>query len=193
MEEVKDNLLRSAKALESFAEKGSVLVERAGKMIAEKLKAGGKVLACGNGGSASQAQHFSAELVGRFEKERRGFSAIALTADTSILTAIANDYGYDTVFERQVRALGRKEDILLAISTSGNSPNVLKAIKSAKEMGMTVIGLTGNGGGKMKGKVDFLIDVPGDRTYRIQELHLAILHQLCAVVEGLLSDEVKLG
>lgn len=193
MEEVKDNLLRSAKAIETFAEKGSALVERAGKMIAEKLKAGGKVLACGNGGSASQAQHFSAELVGRFEKERRGFCAIALTTDTSILTAVANDYGYDTVFERQVRALGRKEDILLAISTSGNSPNVLKAIESAKEMGMTVIGLTGNGGGKMKGKVDILIDVPGDKTYRIQELHLAILHQLCAVVEGLLSDEVKLG
>jgi D-sedoheptulose 7-phosphate isomerase len=193
VEEVKDNLLRSAKAIETFAEKGSALVERAGKMIAEKLKAGGKVLACGNGGSASQAQHFSAELVGRFEKERRGFCAIALTTDTSILTAVANDYGYDTVFERQVRALGRKEDILLAISTSGNSPNVLKAIESAKEMGMTVIGLTGNGGGKMKGKVDILIDVPGDKTYRIQELHLAILHQLCAVVEGLLSDEVKLG
>lgn len=187
MEEIKDNLIRSARALESFAVKGAVAIKQAGQVIADRLKEGGKVLVCGNGGSASQAQHFSAELVGRFEKERKGFYAIALTTDTSIITAVSNDYGYDTVFERQVRALGRKGDVLLAISTSGNSSNVLKAIDSAREIGMTVIGLTGNGGGKMGKHVDFLIDVAGDRTYRIQEIHLAVLHQLCVVLERLLS------
>ena len=155
------------------------------------LRSGGKVMACGNGGSAADAQHFAAELIGRFERERQELAAIALTTDTSILTAVGNDYSYDEVFSRQVRGLGKKGDILLGISTSGNSKNVVKAIEAAKKIGLNVIALTGNGGGKIASLLDandIHLCVPSNRTARIQETHLVLLHGLCDGVDHLLLD-----
>ena len=155
------------------------------------LRAGGKIMACGNGGSAADAQHFSAELMGRFERERQELAAIALTTDTSILTAVGNDYSYDEVFSKQVRGLGKKGDILIGISTSGNSKNVVKAIEAAKKMGIKIIALTGNGGGKIANLLDaddFHLCVPSTRTARIQETHLVLLHALCDGVDHLLLD-----
>ena len=146
------------------------------------LSAGGKILACGNGGSAADAQHFAAELVNRFEVERPPLAAVALTTDTSTLTSIANDYDYVQVFEKQVRAIGRQGDVLLAISTSGNSPNVVAAIGAAHQLGIGVVALTGRGGGKMAAALnaaDVNICVPHDRTVRIQEVHLLALHCIC--------------
>lgn len=155
------------------------------------LRSGGKVMACGNGGSAADAQHFAAELIGRFERERQELAAIALTTDTSILTAVGNDYSYDEVFSKQVRGLGKKGDILLGISTSGNSKNVVKAIESAKKIGINIIALTGNGGGKIASLLDandIHLCVPSNRTARIQETHLVLLHGLCDGVDHLLLD-----
>jgi D-sedoheptulose 7-phosphate isomerase len=153
---------------------------------------GGKVMACGNGGSAADAQHFAAEFVGRFERERPELGAIALSTDSSILTAIANDYHFDQIFSKQVRALGQSSDVLLAISTSGNSRNVLAAIEAAHERDLIVVALTGKGGGKI-GQVlretDVHICVPHDRTARIQEVHLLILHCLCDGVDSQLLGE----
>ncbi len=156
------------------------------------ITAGGKVLACGNGGSAADAQHFAAEFVGRFERERPGLAAIALTVDSSILTAIGNDYGFDTVFSKQVQALGAPGDVLLCFSTSGNSVNIVAAVDAAKAREMTVIALTGNGGGKLAGKLaetDVHICVPHARTARIQEVHLLALHCLCDAVDLQLLGE----
>ena len=153
---------------------------------------GGKVLACGNGGSAADAQHFAAELVGRFERERPELGAIALTTDSSILTAIANDYDYAAVFSRQVRALGQSGDVLLAISTSGNSANVLAAIEAAHARDMVVIALTGRGGGKMNQalhETDVHICVPHERTARVQEVHILALHCICDAVDAQLLGE----
>ena len=155
------------------------------------LRSGGKVMACGNGGSAADAQHFAAELIGRFERERQELAAIALTTDTSILTAVGNDYSYEEVFSKQVRGLGKKGDILLGISTSGNSKNVVKAIEAAKKIGINIIALTGNGGGKIAsllGVNDIHLCVPSNRTARIQETHLVLLHGLCDGVDHLLLD-----
>ncbi|MEI6183017.1 MAG: phosphoheptose isomerase [Polynucleobacter sp.] len=155
------------------------------------LKSGGKVMACGNGGSAADAQHFAAELIGRFEREREELAAIALTTDTSILTAVGNDYSYDDIFSKQVRGLGKKGDILLGISTSGNSKNVVKAIEAAKKMGIKIIAFTGNGGGKIAtllDKDDIHLCVPSTRTARIQETHLVLLHGLCDGVDHVLYD-----
>jgi D-sedoheptulose 7-phosphate isomerase len=153
---------------------------------------GGKVLACGNGGSAADAQHFSAEFVGRFERERPELGAIALTTDSSIITAIANDYDFTSVFSRQVRALGQPGDVLLAISTSGNSANVLAAIEAAHQREMVVIGLTGRNGGKMNTALrdtDVHICVPHERTARIQEVHILVLHCICDAVDAQLLGE----
>ena len=153
---------------------------------------GGKVLACGNGGSAADAQHFAAEFVGRYERERPGLAAIALTTDSSILTALANDYDFDQVYARQVRALGQAGDLLLAISTSGNSANVLAAIDAAHERDMVVLALSGKGGGKMAQalrETDVHICVPHERTARIQEVHLLVLHCLCDGVDFQLLGE----
>lgn len=155
------------------------------------LHVGGKVMACGNGGSAADAQHFAAELIGRFERERQELAAIALTTDSSILTAIGNDYSYDEIFSKQVRGLGKKGDILLGISTSGNSKNVVKAIEAAKKMGIKIIALTGNGGGKIASLLDaddIHLCAPSTRTARIQETHLVLLHALCDGVDHLLLD-----
>ena len=156
------------------------------------VTSGGKVLACGNGGSAADAQHFSAEFVGRFERERPELAAISLTTDTSILTAVANDYGYNHVFSRQVRALGQPGDVLVAISTSGNSASILAAIEAAHEREMTVVALTGKGGGKMAQalkETDVHICVPHERTARIQEVHILALHCLCDGVDSQLLGE----
>jgi len=156
------------------------------------ITAGGKVLACGNGGSASDAQHFAAEFVGRFERERPGLAAIALTTDTSILTAIGNDYDFASVFSKQVQALGAPGDVLVALSTSGNSANVLAAVEAARAKEMTVIALTGRGGGKLRerlGETDVHICVPHERTARIQEVHILALHCLCDAVDLQLLGE----
>lgn len=155
------------------------------------LRSGGKVMACGNGGSAADAQHFAAELIGRFERERQELAAIALTTDTSILTAVGNDYSYDEIFSKQVRGLGKKGDILIGISTSGNSKNVVKAIEAAKKLGIKIIALTGNGGGKIASLLDaddIHLCAPSTRTARIQETHLVLLHALCDGVDHLLLD-----
>ena len=156
------------------------------------VTSGGKVLACGNGGSAADAQHFAAEFVGRFERERPELGAIALTTDSSILTAIANDYDFHQIYAKQVRALGQPGDVLLAISTSGNSANVLAAIDAAHEREMTIVALTGKGGGKIGMALrdtDVHICVPHDRTARIQEVHLLVLHCLCDGVDTQLLGE----
>lgn len=156
------------------------------------ITGGGKVLACGNGGSASDAQHFAAEFIGRFERERPGLAAIALTTDSSILTAVGNDYDFNAVFSKQVQALGQPGDVLLAISTSGNSANVLAAVDAAKAKEMTVIALTGRGGGKMNAKLndtDVHICVPHERTARIQEVHILAIHCICDGVDTQLLGE----
>lgn len=158
------------------------------------VTSGGKVLACGNGGSAADAQHFAAEFVGRFERERPELAAIALTTDSSILTAVGNDYGFDVVFSRQVRALGQAGDVLIAITTSGNSENVLKAVEAAHERDMVVIGLSGRGGGKLNRALrdtDVHICVPHERTARVQEVHLLTLHCLCDAVDELLLGDTE--
>jgi D-sedoheptulose 7-phosphate isomerase len=154
-----------------------------GHRIADTLRSGGKVLTFGNGGSAADAQHFAAELVGRYLKDRPAWSAIALTTDTSILTSVANDFGYDAVFRRQVEALGLRGDVAVGISTSGRSPNVVTALAKAREMGLITIGMTGRGGGALAGQVDYLIEVPSPATPRIQEVHGLVIHVLCAIVE----------
>jgi len=167
-------------------------VARAGRLLADCLRNGGKALACGNGGSAADAQHFAAELLNRFEIERPPLAAVALTTDTSTLTSIANDYAYVQVFSKQVRALGRRGDVLLAISTSGNSGNVLEAMSVARELGLRTVALTGNGGGKMGaalGADDVHICVPHKVTARIQEVHLLVLHCLCDAVDLQLLGE----
>lgn len=167
-------------------------IARAADLMFSALTQGNKILACGNGGSAADSQHFAAELVGRFEKERLSLPAMALTTDTSILTAVGNDYSFQDVFAKQVQAFGQPGDLLLAISTSGNSSNVIAAIDAAHEREMNVIALTGKGGGaigKMLVETDVHICVPHDRTARIQEVHLLVIHCLCDGVDAALFGE----
>ena len=164
-------------------------IEHASQVMVNSQLNEGKILSCGNGGSAGDAQHFAAELVGRFEAERQELAAIALTTDSSILTAVANDYAFNVVFAKQVRALGRSGDVLLAISTSGNSANVIEAIKAAHDNDLAVVALTGKGGGRigqMLREGDIHICVPADRTARIQETHLLAIHCLCDGIDCLL-------
>lgn len=164
-------------------------VAQAIAVLVQALRDGHKILSCGNGGSAGDAQHFSAELLNRFERERPGLAAMALSTDTSTLTSIANDYAYDQVFSKQVTALGRAGDVLLAISTSGNSPNVVAAIRAAHEREMPVIALTGRNGGEIAGVLragDVEIRVPAERTARIQEVHLVVIHCLCDGIDSAL-------
>ncbi len=151
--------------------------------MAERLKRGCKILVCGNGGSAADAQHLAAELSGRYVKERRALAGLALTTDTSALTAIGNDYGYELVFSRQVEALGRPGDVLIGLSTSGNSVNVIKAVEAAKALGMHTIGLLGKDGGRLKGLVDEALVVPSPVTARIQEVHQMVYHFWCECLD----------
>jgi D-sedoheptulose 7-phosphate isomerase len=159
-------------------------IERCGNIIVDALKTGNKILLCGNGGSAADAQHIAAEITGRFELERRGFPAIALTTDTSAITAIANDFGYERIFSRQVEAIAKKDDVLIGITTSGNSPNIISAVLEARNVGCLTIGLTGANGNKLAALCDASILVASDRTARIQEAHITIGHLWCEMVDN---------
>lgn len=162
-------------------------IEAAGRVVWEALKAGNKILLCGNGGSAADAQHIAAELVGRYEQQRRAFPAISLTTDTSALTALSNDYGYEEVFSRQVEALASSGDVLIAISTSGKSPSVIKAADKARERGCQTIALTGCSGEPLASRCDLAVVVPSDRTSRVQEAHITIGHLWCEMVDAKLA------
>ena len=172
--------------IDAIAPLGADIGKAAG-LVADAFSAGGQLIVCGNGGSAADAQHIAAEFVGRYLKERTPFPALALNANSSAVTAIGNDYGFDEVFARQLRAHGRAGDVLLAISTSGDSPNVLRAAAAAREAGVAVIGLTGRDGGTLAGLCDVCLTVPVDATPRIQEAHILIAHVLCGLVEDALS------
>lgn len=167
----------------NFFQSQAHTVASAALCMARSLAAGGKILACGNGGSAADAQHLTGELVGRFLIERPALPAVALTVDSSILTAVGNDYGYERIFARQVEALGKPGDVLLAISTSGNSPNILAALHSARAAGMHTVGLTGKGGGHMRALCDTLINVDHAHTPLIQEVHASVVHLLCQLID----------
>lgn len=178
--------LRHVHTAEATARECKIAFELVAALSVNVLRTGGKLLICGNGGSAADAQHIAAELVVRFKADRKAIPAIALTTDTSVLTAAGNDLGFERVFARQVEALARAGDLVLGISTSGNSPNVIAALQTAREMGCKVAGFTGNGGGKMRGFVCPLVIVPSDDTACIQEMHITLAHLLCeAIEEGL--------
>ena len=159
-------------------------VASAGLRVRTALEKGRKILICGTGGSAADSQHMAAEFVGRFVKERQSLPALALTVDTSLLTAVGNDYGFDYVFSRQVEGLGQEGDVLIAISTSGNSANVVRAVKTAKEKGLFVIGMTGENGGVLAKESDLCLAVPSQVTARIQEMHIMIIHMICEIAEA---------
>ncbi|CBN86474.1 phosphoheptose isomerase [Neisseria lactamica] len=185
-----------AESIRAKQEAGKVLAEpaaQAAEMMLQCLMNDGKILICGNGGSAADAQHFAAEMTGRFEKERMELAAVALTTDTSALTAIGNDYGFDYIFSKQVCALGRAGDILVGISTSGNSANVAEAVKAAHEHDMRVVALTGRDGGKIAAMLkdtDVLLNVPHPRTARIQENHILLIHAICDCIDSVLLEGI---
>ncbi len=158
-------------------------VTTAAAILSSAVRTGHKVLVFGNGGSAADAQHFAAELVGRFQKDRRGFAAVALTADTALLTSVANDYGFERVFARQIDALGAADDVACAISTSGRSPNIIAALEAARARGLRTIALTGRDGGEVGRMVDVHINVPDAVTARVQEVHCTLIHALCEIIE----------
>ncbi len=163
-------------------------IANAAQVVIDSLKGGNKLFFCGNGGSAADSQHIAAEFIGRFQKERAAWPAIALTTDTSALTALGNDYTFDIVFSRQLQALGKKGDVLIAITTSGNSKNVLEAVKQAKSMGITTVGVTGGTGGQLAPLCDIAIVAASPVTARIQESHLVIFHAICEIVENKLTE-----
>jgi D-sedoheptulose 7-phosphate isomerase len=167
-----------------LAKHGVKGIVQAASVIVACLRMGGKLIAFGNGGSAADAQHLTAELVGRYRADRRALAAISLTTDSSALTSISNDFGFENIFSRQLEAIGRRGDVVLAISTSGNSPNVLRAVELANTVGITTIGLTGRSGGKLRDCVDICLSVPSDSTPRIQEAHSLIIHILSGIVEN---------
>ena len=173
-----------------FTKKNNALVIKFAEMVVKSFKANGKLRLCGNGGSAADAQHIAAEFINRFEIERPPLPALALTTDTSNLTSIGNDYSFDQIFSKQVRALGRKGDVLLGLSTSGNSANVIKAVETARTMGIKTVVLTGKDGGKLAGAADLNINVEATRTARIQEVHTTICHILCELVDHMLFHKV---
>ncbi len=178
-----DVIEEGKKIAEGFFKNRGTLFEKVINLFTEKLKDGHKILVFGNGGSAAQAQHFAAELVNKFLKERPPIKALALSTDTSALTSIANDTSFDHVFSRQVEALGEEGDIALGLSTSGNSPNIVEAMKCAKEKGLVTVALTGKDGGRLHSRVDYLLDVPSENTPRIQEVHILLLHLLAQETE----------
>ncbi len=193
---VREHFAESIATKEKAVSALSESIAAAGAVMSASLLAGGKILSCGNGGSAADAQHFSSELLNRFEMERPGLAAMALTTDSSTLTSISNDYAYDEIFSKQVRALGKAQDVLLAISTSGNSQNVCRAIAAAHEHGMKVVALTGCDGGHMAGLYsanDVEIRVPATRTARIQEVHLVVIHCLCDLIDTALPADAAKG
>ncbi|HKO97144.1 MAG TPA: D-sedoheptulose 7-phosphate isomerase [Pyrinomonadaceae bacterium] len=187
---LRDSLQEHLNAIRAVLEQKLDDIEQTGRLIIETLRSGNKVLLCGNGGSAADAQHIAAELVGRYEKHRRAYPAIALSTDTSALTAISNDYGYEGVFARQVEALAVAGDLLIAISTSGKSPNVIKAAEKAREIGCRVIGLTGCSGQPLAAACDLSVVVPAERTSRVQEAHITIGHLWCEMVDALAVEIV---
>ncbi len=180
---IRESVEQSIALKRSFFGANEDLIAALACEITKALEAGGKVLLFGNGGSAADAQHIAAELVGRFRSERRPLAAIALSTDTSVLTSIANDYGYEQVFARQVRALGRPGDIAVGISTSGNSSSVLEGVAAARELGLLTVALTGRDGGRLGRTAHFHLNVPNERTDRVQEVHIMIGHILCQLVE----------
>jgi D-sedoheptulose 7-phosphate isomerase len=189
---VRNHFVESIAVKEISGEQLAESIAAAGLVMSDALLDDGKILSCGNGGSAADAQHFSSELLNRFEMERPGLPALALTTDSSTLTSISNDYAYEEIFAKQVRALGKSQDVLLAISTSGNSENVLRAISAAHERGMRVVALTGCDGGRMADSFaadDVEIRVPATRTARIQEVHLVVIHCLCDLIDTALLGE----
>lgn len=194
LQRVKEHFSASIQTKQQSAETLSSVIVEAGKLMADQLLSGHKILCCGNGGSACDAQHFSAELLNRLERERPPLPAIALTADTATLTAISNDYHFDNVFEKQVLALGQAGDVLCIISTSGNSENIVKAIEAAHTREMFVVALTGKGGGKVTKLLqveDLEICVPEKRTMRIQETHILIIHCLCDLIDTHIFGEER--
>ena len=177
--------LQSAQKIFSLTEQ----IQKAASLLTQSLAQGRKILICGNGGSAADAQHFAAELTGRYKRKRKGLAGIALSVDTSALTAIGNDYGFEFVFSRQVEALAQKGDVLFGISTSGNSANVLQAAKVARDMGCGIIGLSGRDGGKLNEVCDINLIMPDNDTPRIQELHILVIHILCDIIEKASIDK----
>lgn len=183
---VRDHFAESIATKQTSAEALAESITAGGRIMSDALLADGKILSCGNGGSAADSQHFSSELLNRFEMERPGLPAMALTTDASTVTSISNDYSYEEIFSKQVRALGKPQDVLLGISTSGNSENVIRAINAAHERGMKVVALSGRDGGRMADMFeegDVEIRVPATRTARIQEVHLLVIHCLCDLID----------
>jgi len=183
---IRDHFAESIATKQTSAEVLAESIAAGGRIMSDALLADGKILSCGNGGSAADSQHFSSELLNRFEMERPGLPAMALTTDSSTLTSISNDYSYEEIFSKQVRALGKPQDVLLGISTSGNSENVIRAINAAHERGMRVVALSGRDGGRMADMFeegDVEIRVPATRTARIQEVHLLVIHCLCDLID----------
>ena len=174
---------------EQLAGGSAQLIADAARLIIATMRNGGKLIVFGNGGSAADAQHLSAELVGRYRQDRKAFPAIALTTDSSAMTSISNDYGFDAIFSRQLEALGKPGDVVVAISTSGNSPNVLQALATAKKIGIASIALTGKSGGKLRNSVDVCLCMPSDSTPRIQEAHGLVIHILSGLIETALTSE----
>ena len=189
IEQVLGELDALRKSLESFPRQQAETIVKMAELMARAIEAGKVVLTCGNGGSAADAQHIAGELVGRFRRKKlSGYKAFALTANSSVITAIANDYSYDDVFSKQIEAIGSPGDVLLALSTSGNSPNAVEAISMAAGLGMKTLAFTGAGGGTMAEKADLAIVVPDDDFARIQEIHMALGHILCGLVEEILTS-----
>ena len=179
-----EEALKEHKKVLSSLEKQIPKIEKIASLCISSLEKGGKIIFCGNGGSAADSQHLAAELVGRFLKERKSLPSLALSVNTSILTAVGNDYGFEKVFSKQIEALGKPKDLLIAISTSGNSKNIIEAVKKAKEKGIKTIGFLGKGGGKLKKLVDISLIVESNNTPRIQEIHILIGHIICEIIEN---------
>lgn len=186
---IRESILESIEVKQHILSNEALMarVQAAADVMAQSLRAGGKVHFCGNGGSAADAQHLAAELSGRYELDRPGLAGLALTTDTSALTAIGNDFGFERVFARQVEALGRPGDVLYAISTSGNSPNVVAAVETARRLGIKTVAVTGAGGGRLKELCDLALSVPATKANHIQELHIALGHLLCGLAERALN------
>ena len=183
MKFIKQTLSEISNNFDNLAEKSVDQIDRASKLIIKSLQNGGKIMFCGNGGSASDAQHLSAELVGRYMKNRRPLASVALTTDTSVITAISNDFSFDDIFSRQVESIGNEGDILYAISTSSKSRNVINALETAKKLNIMTLGITGDDDSGFRGLCDIIISVPADRADRIQEMHIAIGQIFCEILE----------